>query len=845
MKGKGMDEKQRRFNIDELRYIDYQEHTLILKGWFLGITENWKCTLTEDDAAAYGLDFIVTSRPDVAANYPEEPNALQSGCEIRLPRAWELAEKIRHCQVWMTPEDEGKPFLVWESSGRELRDILSRQLLSWHLDEARLCEDESLVISGWAVCQRGEGKLRLLKQNGREIPLEPSWKERKDVSYALALPEGFSDQIGFTFVLEKAARLQDKKLMLEYSCEYAKDVCPIMLSRMIMERSPAGRVRLALSPQNRGRNLAVIREKGLGGFYLYLQEQAGTLASDYEEWLKRNTPGRKERLRQKKTVLPEMPLFSVVVPLYRTPVKLAAALIDSVRASTYKNWELCLADGSGDDGPGRYIETHYGRDSRILYRKLDQNRGISENTNAAIEMAKGDYIVFADHDDLLTPDALFEMALAVNRSCWPDVLYSDEDKVSFDGKHFMEPNFKPDFSLFRLRENNYICHLFAVKTSLIKSLGGLRSEFDGAQDFDLALRCAEKADSFCHIPKVLYHWRSLPGSTALDPESKRYAFEAGQRAVQEHYDRLGIPARVLSTAHPGWYRSQVAVTGHPLVSIIIPTKNHAQDLRKCVESVLLRTDYPDTEIVIVDNGSTEKEIFSLYEEWKDGPFSEKIRVLQHDVPFNFSEINNYAVRQTRGEYLCFLNNDIEVLEENWIREMLMICQQDQVACVGAKLFYPDHTIQHAGVILGMGGIAGHLYCTGNGEADGYMGRLISVQDLSAVTAACMMVKRSSFDKVGGYDESLAVAFNDVDLCMKFRKEGEKVVFTPYARLIHYESKSRGLEDTPEKQRRFRQETTRFKEKWSRELEAGDPFFSPNLSLDHGYCAPRGSSLELK
>lgn len=402
--------------------------------------------------------------------------------------------------------------------------------------------------------------------------------------------------------------------------------------------------------------------------------------------------------------------------------------------------------------------------------------------------------MLSDHDDTLEPDALYEIVKAINDHQGPEIVYTDEDKLSMDGEFYFEPHFKSDYNLFRLRDNNYICHIFAVKKALVDQVGGLRQEYDGSQDYDFILRCCEQAKQVIHIPRVLYHWRCHMNSVAANPESKTYAYEAGCRAIQEHYRRVGIEAEVEMTKHPGWYRSHVKIQGEPLVSILIPNKDHIDDLEKCLSSIYEKSTWKNYEILVVENNSEKPETFEYYKNlsWR----YPKARVLTWKEGFNYAAINNFAAKDAKGSYLLFLNNDVEVITPGWIEEMLMICQQPDVAIVGAKLYYPDNLIQHAGVVLGMGGIAGHIMCQASCEDKGYFGRAVNVQEISAVTAACMLMKVEDFEAVGGFDEEFVVAFNDIDLCMKERAAGKKVVFTPYAELYHYESKSRGMEDTP-------------------------------------------------
>lgn len=563
---------------------------------------------------------------------------------------------------------------------------------------------------------------------------------------------------------------------------------------------------------------------------------------DYDLWIRMQVPDAVRRRRQRAQKFERMPLFSVVIPLYNTPERFLKEIVDSVLNQTYPKLELCLADGSSDARVHTFLRKHYAKDPRVRYHKLKQNRGISENTNAAVRMARGDFIVFSDHDDILTPDALYELAAAVNANPDADVLYSDEDKINRAGNAYFGPHFKPDFSMELLCCNNYICHLFAVKSELQKKVGLLNPAYDGAQDYDFVLRCAEQARQICHIPKVLYHWRTHPDSTAGNPASKEYAFEAGRRAVESHYHRVGIEARVERTGLRGRYRTRFALDDHPLVSILIPNKDHTEDLQRCLASIREKTMYDNYEIVIIENNSTEPKTEAFYEkltaESEGQGTGAPARILRYEGAFNYAAIHNFAVPQARGTYLIFLNNDTEVLSPGWIEEMLGICQKPEVGAVGAKLYYPDGTIQHAGVVVGLCGAASHLFVGSAGDKDGYAGRLVSVQDYSAVTAACMMTKKAAYGLVGGMTEELAVAYNDIDYCLKLREEGFHVIFTPYAELTHYESKSRGLEDTKEKQERLQQEAKWFCRRWREVLEKGDPFYNPNLTMVKTDCSLR-------
>ncbi|MEE0419926.1 MAG: glycosyltransferase family 2 protein [Lachnospiraceae bacterium] len=574
------------------------------------------------------------------------------------------------------------------------------------------------------------------------------------------------------------------------------------------------------------------REHGVAGVALRTVEKLTGIrpgAISYEKWYRIHQPDLRELERQRGEVFPAQPLFSILVPLFWTPENYLRELIASVQAQTYAHWELCLSDGSGVGGELEEILSPILKaDSRIHYRRSQSSLGISENTNNAMDMAQGDFLVFADHDDLLAPDALYECARCIRNHPETDVIYTDEDKISMDGKKHFDPQLKPDFNPDLLRSMNYICHLFVVKRTLGTQVGELNPEFDGAQDYDYVFRCVEKAKCIRHIPRVLYHWRCHEDSTAVNQESKKYAFEAGKRAIQAHCDRINLPAKVSHGPYLGLYRTLYYVKGRPLVSVIIPNKDHTKDLERCIRAVEEKSTYRNVEYIIIENNSQDKETFAFYQELMQR--NPKVKVVTYQGHFNYSSINNFGERSARGEYLLFLNNDTEMISEDCLEEMLGICCRPEVGAVGARLYYGDDTIQHAGVIVGLGGIAGHAFAGERGSATGYCRRIICTQDLSAVTAACMMVKKRDFERAGGFDEELEVAFNDVDLCLKLRSMGLLVVYTPYAQLYHYESKSRGAEDTPEKVERFHREIALFEQKWPEILRNGDPYYNSNLTL---------------
>ena len=548
---------------------------------------------------------------------------------------------------------------------------------------------------------------------------------------------------------------------------------------------------------------------------------------NYADWIKKHLPSERALEAQRREPLPVSPLISIAVPCYRTPEKYLRELVASVREQTYPNWELILSDGSGEDSPIEgLLDEFAASDRRIRVLKHGKRLRIAENTNEALRAAGGEWIAFCDHDDLLVRSALYEIVSALVRHPDAEFIYTDEDKIG-TGDKLMQPNFKPDFDPDFLRSVNYICHLTCVKRELLDRAGMMNPEFEGAQDYDFILRCTELTDGIVHVPKILYHWRFFEGSTAANPESKTYAFEAGRRAVEAQIKRKGWPADVENGEYPGLYRTVWHWEEEPLVSVLIPNKDHAADLRKCLESLKRCTDYPNLEIIIIENNSTEEETFAYYRELTetDG----RIRVITYEGGFNYSAINNFGVRESRGDYLLLLNNDTEFITDA-VREMLGFCMRPDVGAVGARLYYGDDTIQHAGAIIGWGGVAGHAFVNQKRGVSGYQHRIICQQDMSAVTAACMMVRRSVFLEAGGFSEELAVAFNDIDLCMKIREKGYLIVYNPFAELYHYESKSRGLENTPEKKSRFGRELKIFEKKWPDILRDGDPYYNPNLSM---------------
>ncbi|MGM9941616.1 MAG: glycosyltransferase [Bulleidia sp.] len=573
--------------------------------------------------------------------------------------------------------------------------------------------------------------------------------------------------------------------------------------------------------------------KAIGNDDSVRRDIAGQTKITYREFTLLSRVQEAELNRQRnEELLPDAPFFSVLVPLYNTPDKFLKEMLESVLKQTYGKWELCLADGSDEDCADHISEVIRSFDDpRIRYKKLDHNGGISENTNAALKMAKGDFIVLFDHDDLLAENALYEFAHAIMNDNECDCIYSDEDKIDSDTGNLFDPHFKPDYNIDMLCSVNYICHLFAVRKVLVDQYGGFDPSYDGAQDHDFILRMTEKARHTVHIPKILYHWRSHQNSTAANPESKLYAFEAGKKAILAHYERVWPELKIDSVEKGisyGIYHTKWHFDEYPLISVIIPNMDHTKDLDKAIRSMNEKGTWPNKEFIVIENNSKLDETFTYYDQIQKE--YENVHVVRYAGEFNYSKINNFGARFAKGDYYLLMNNDIELIEPDSVREMMGYCQREDVGIVGARLLYEDDTIQHAGVVVGIGGIAGHAFKYRKSENDTYFNRAMVAQDYSAVTAAVMLVKKSVFDEVNGLDESFVVALNDIDFCLRVRQTGKLVVYTPYACFHHYESKSRGLEDTEEKQARFRSEISRFVDRYHDFLQKGDPYYNPNLSL---------------
>jgi len=705
--------------------------------------------------------------------------------------------------------------------------------MKYKVDVVRIREN-SIQLNGWALGKTPESEITFRVEDANRKPIEYKYvaTRRDDVSqiyFKKTIDKDFGFDIQFPYERGKDYFLvimgDGRKLRVKYNEE-------LIAKRSSVAHKRKQKIKDLMNMETVHVAWDFFKENGLKALYLKSKHKLQGLDNDYDyaEWWNLTKPTDEELAAQREEKFKLNPKFSIVIPVWKTPEKYLREMIDSIIDQTYSNWELCIADGSpAGQSVEKVLKKYAEKDSRIRYKILGENLGIAGNTNAAMDMATGDYIVLADHDDRVTPNALYECVKAINENPEIDVLYSDEDKLDMDGGALFDPHFKPDFNPDLLTSVNYICHLFVVKKVLVNWVGGFRQEFDGAQDYDFIFRCTERAEKIHHIPKVLYHWRCHQDSTASNPASKLYAFEAGSRAIMAHYDRVGIRAeKVEKGVDYGIYHTTFKIHGEPLVSVIIPNKDHTVDLDNCIRPMITKGTYKNLEFVVVENNSTDPKTFEYYENiQKEFP---QVHVAYWDREFNYSAINNFGVKHANGEYLLFMNNDIELIAENFVEEMLGFCQREDVGAVGARLLYEDDTIQHAGVVVGFGGIAGHTFIGLHKAENSYFHRAMCAQDYSAVTAACMMSKKSVFEKVGGFTEQLAVAFNDIDYCMKVRAQDKLVVYAPYAVLHHYESKSRGLEDTPEKIARFNREIATFAKRWPDILKNGDPYYNPNLTL---------------
>lgn len=709
--------------------------------------------------------------------------------------------------------------------------------MKYKVDYVRIRENY-ITLNGWVVGKKPDSQPSFHVYNSKMENIDFKYvKTRRDdvsqVYFGKVYDEEYGFDIRFDYIRGEDYYLEivvdNKKKKIKYNEELIYKRSSVAYKRMekLKDLCNMETVRVVFSFLKKHGLMALVRKS---------KSKIQGMDNDYEytEWYEKTRPAKQELAAQRETSFKYSPLFSVVIPLYATPDNFLRELLDSIFTQTYNNFEICLADGSesGRDKQ-KFIENYIEEkniSNKIKYKKIGSNLGIAGNTNEALNMAVGDYIVLADHDDVITENALYECAKAINeQDC--DCLYSDEDKLDMDGGSLFDPHFKPDFNIDLLESVNYICHLFVVKKDLVDKAGMFDERYDGAQDYDFIFRVTEKAKKIYHIQKVLYHWRCHMNSTASNPQSKLYAFEAGAKAIKAHIERMGnsLPLeKIEKGVDYGIYHKYFIMKDKPLLSIIIPNKDHRDDLDLAIRSIMVKSTYKNIEFIVVENNSTDKKTFEYYEQIQKEFID--VKVVNWGREFNYSLINNYGVGFAKGEYLFFLNNDIELINKTSIEEMMWYAVRKDVGIVGARLLYNDDTIQHAGVVVGFGGIAGHTFIGLSEVENSYFHRALTLQDYSAVTAAALITKKSIFEEVGGFSEDLAVAFNDIDYCMKVRQKNYLVVYNPYALFYHYESKSRGLEDTPDRIERFNRETATFMKKWPDILKNGDPYYNPNLTL---------------
>jgi glycosyltransferase involved in cell wall biosynthesis len=555
----------------------------------------------------------------------------------------------------------------------------------------------------------------------------------------------------------------------------------------------------------------------------------------YGRWVAQfdtHTPATRTALRRRLRAMRSEPLISIVLPVYNPELEFLRAAVDSIRDQIYERWELCIADDASTDPKVRpFLEEIAGSDARIKLTFREKNGHISASSNSALALATGDWCALLDQDDAFSENALALVALEIERHPDAGLIYSDEDKIDENGRR-SNPFFKPDWNPELFLGQNYINHLGVYRVSVLREIGGFREGFEGSQDYDLALRSIEKLrpEQVRHIPRILYHWRMVGGSLAAIPDAKPYAKEAARRAIADHCARSGTPGEVVPCPENTESHRVIHALPEPapLVSIIIPTRDRMELLERCAESIRVRTDYRPFEIIVVDNGSVEETTLAFF---RRAERENKIRVLAESGPFNYSRLNNRAAAQARGDVLVFLNNDTEIDESGWLTEIVSHAVQPQVGAVGARLWYPDGTLQHGGVVLGLGGVAGHAFPHIPRGHPGYFNRAMLQQNCSAVTGACMALRRTVFEELGGFDEkNLGVTFNDIDFCLRLTERGYRIVWTPYANLIHHESASRGHQRTPAEQAQFLREAGYMQTTWAARLMR-DPFYNPNLSLN--------------
>ncbi|MGC6768402.1 glycosyltransferase family 2 protein [Enterococcus sp. LJL51] len=689
-------------------------------------------------------------------------------------------------------------------------------------------QDNTVTVKGWAFDESCKETPKITVQNEINAEVTISQFYRMDVNVLFDLPNEMN--VGFEFVVKPKS--PSGRVVFNFKTANAATSYTVNLKKKYpVEKGTETPLQLKLGKVRKG--LGYLKRNGISSTIRRYKLEKFINGDEYRAWMTQNETETIRDWEKALASLTDQPLVSIIMPVYNVEPKWLVRCIESVQNQVYRNIELCICDDASTNPEiKKIIESFSEKDPRIKAVFRSENGHISVASNDALNLATGEFVALLDNDDELSVNAIFEIVKEINNQPDVDLIYSDEDKIDQEGARF-EPHFKPEWSPDLLMGTNYISHLSVFRTKILKEIGGFREGVEGAQDYDLVLRFTEiiPESHIKHIPKVLYHWRVLPGSTALSQKEKDYASDGGLKALRDALSRRKLNGTIQPGIAPGFYDVAYEVIDEELVSIIIPTRNGYDDVKTCVDSIIEKTTYPNYEIVIADNESDDPKMDELYKGYKN-KLGERFIVEEIDIPFNYSKINNIAAANSNGKYVLFLNNDTQVIAEDWMTRMVSYAQFDRVGCVGAKLYYPDKTIQHAGVIMGLGNVAGHgHHYFPNGDI-GYFGQLYLDVDYLAVTAACVLLKKADFEAVGGFDEEFTVAFNDVDLCMKVYELGRYNVWAHQAELYHFESKSRGYETTPEKLQRFEGEKKLLQKKWQTYIDH-DPFYSPHLTRGTG------------
>lgn len=809
-------------SIDGLRLRKQKDGTLIqINGWCFHEKEKIKIELYLNDKKAE-CETLSIARYDVAGSFPKFQVDPHAGFMMKTI----VKEYLKKIELVASTENTEETIL--KLSEHDIRRFIDNEVIEYSIDNYSEIEDEQkAVLVGWTLDECNSNfEYEIKNELDQIIPSNVRIESRRDL-VQLKMIDSSQSMCGFriTFPVTK----EGKYTLIIRGKTSAREL-PISREQKKNQGLLKAYLR-AINPKRVANAWKYLRNNGIRDFMKRVS-LGPTLLDPYPIWFEQQRISLQELEAQKKIQFTYAPKISLIVATYNTKESYLREMIESVVNQSYSNWELCIADGSTNDKVENYIKSHYLSDERIKFKRLDKNYGISGNMNAALEMVIGEYLGLYDHDDFLEYNALFEVVKSLQVTKY-DVVYTDEDKFDDSKGQFADPNFKPDFNIDLFRSHNYITHFFVVNMDIVKVIGGMKKEYDGAQDYDFMFRVFEQTNNIYHLPKMLYHWRMHSLSTAMNPESKMYCYDAGKNAILDHYKRIGIEASVKMLPKPyyGCYETTYMTPGNPLVSIIIPNMDHKDVLKTCIDSLFEVNTYRNIEIIVVENNSKKEETFEYYHELETEHANVKIVYWKND--FNYSEINNFGVQFAQGDYLLFLNNDTEMIRPDSIQNMLGVCMRKEVGAVGAKLLYEDRTIQHAGVVIGFSGYAGHINNGIDEDQPGYMMRAQLNCDYSAVTAACMMVKKSVFNEVDGFDPQFKVACNDVDLCLKIREKGYLVVYDAFSIWFHYESKSRGYEDSEEKIERFNNEVAKFQKKWNKILVEGDPYYNPNFKIELG------------